>query len=213
MKHRTSLSIIFLATTCLLTPALAERRVDVYYVPVSHPHEHNGLYFSFSPGLGEGNFQQANYQGTDKLEYSGGTTNIDIKLGGVVARNLILSGDFIGTSMLWPDVRVGPIDYGRENSELRQGLLGLGLTYYFMPSNVFVSGTLGAGGFTYVNPNSDYKSDRGVGFQMKIGREWWVSPRWGVGVSMFYLNQHVNEPNNQDLDAGFFGLLLNTAFN
>lgn len=177
-------------------------------------HEHDGFYLSLSPGFGGGDFQETHFIGNSTLEMSGGTSNLDLKIGGTVVRNkLIVSGDFIGVRMLSPKTTVGSFDLGRDDGEGQQGLLGLGVTYYFMPVNLFLSGTLGVGGFTYVTSDTTYHTDRGPGFQFKVGKEWWVSKNWGLGVSMFFLRQHVSESNDRELDGRFFGFLFNTTFN
>jgi hypothetical protein len=60
-----------------------------------------------------------------------------------------------------------------------------------MPSDVFFSGTLGAG--TYVTNsggNSGYgttsRTDYGFSMQLKIGKHWWISNKWGIGLSAAY---------------------------
>ena len=204
MKLQTPIFIILLSLMYSLKSAQAQT-IDGF-------HEHDGFYLSLATGFGEGNFQETNFPG--KLEMWGGASNIDVKVGGTALKDhLIVSGDLIGSRMIWPRTRIDSVDFGRAHGDLKEGLIGLGVTYYFMPVNVFLSGTLGVGGFTYTANNTDYNSDRGLGFQLKFGKEWWISKDWGIGASMFYLNQHVNESNDRVLNGGFAGFMFNTTFN
>jgi hypothetical protein len=70
-------------------------------------------------------------------------------------------------------------------------LWGVGpqLTYYLMPANVYVSGTVAFTRLTETicsscGANSDTtSSDWGVGVVFSVGKEWWVSDNWGLGVA------------------------------
>jgi len=65
----------------------------------------------------------------------------------------------------------------------------VGLTYYTMDNFLF-SSSIGVGGFTLVNEREDIdvSTDPGFSFQLKVGKEWWVSPKWAFGVSAYYLS-------------------------
>ncbi len=63
---------------------------------------------------------------------------------------------------------------------------GPGILYYFEPVNLYVSGTLT---FTkmYISETdtgfSTGDTNLGIGADFKVGKEWWVAPRWGIGVA------------------------------
>ncbi len=179
-------------------------------------HEHDGFYLSMATGVGTGTFSETHFPAgsSHKLEMQGGVLHSDIKVGGAVWRNkLILSGDLIDTRMRFPDTKLDGTYSGNFRDYFGHALLGLGVTYYFMPVNFFLSGTIGVGGFKFMTSDSTYDSKRSLGLQLKVGKEWWVSKDWGLGVSLFLLTQEVKQSNNQNLKGGFLGLMFNTTFN
>ena len=60
---------------------------------------------------------------------------------------------------------------------------GAGLTYYFMPVNIYISGSAGAGKLSLDSPSGDSESDQGLVGELTVGKEWWVGGGWGLGLS------------------------------
>ncbi len=62
--------------------------------------------------------------------------------------------------------------------------VGLGLSYYLMPFNLYVSGALTAAkGYRQPAGQSRVEeSEWGLGMSVSAGKEWWVSDNWGLGV-------------------------------
>lgn len=52
----------------------------------------------------------------------------------------------------------------------------------FIPANLYLAASLGVGAFS---ASGDIEGDSGSGFagQTTLGKEWWVSARWGLGVA------------------------------
>ena len=141
-------------------------------------HEHDGFFLSLSTGLGYANVEDR--WGGAKLTYDGLNGSFDVRIGGSIAQNLILSGDLMGWSLSDPKVS----GYGTlGNTSLIQSTVGVGLTYYFMPANIFVSGTVGLAGFSLDAGGNTTSSDTGVGLYLKAGKDWWVGADWGLGVA------------------------------
>jgi hypothetical protein len=112
---------------------------------------------------------------------SGGSTTVDgpgagfgISIGGNVADNLALFGTFAGSGS------------SGESTRAAHGILGVGLTYYFMPANVFLSGAVGFAGMRITLNDVDYDSDAGFGGRFGVGKEWFVSDSWGLGVAGYF---------------------------
>ena len=53
--------------------------------------------------------------------------------------------------------------------------------------------------------------------QLKAGKEWWISKRWGLGIAFTYGKTFVhNGPRDgeeEKLNSNRFGILLNATFN
>ena len=150
-------------------------------------HQHDGLFLSLSGGPAFGPITlAASGQSFKKMEYTGAGGMLDVKLGWTLARTVSLSADFMKRTIFDPeeelDGRKPP--FSNEVSASDQ-LMGAGITYYFMPFNVFVSGTLGVAKFTFKNDARDINasSQSGFGVSLKAGKEWWVASDWGLGVS------------------------------
>ena len=70
------------------------------------------------------------------------------------------------------------------NGDLSVFAFGGGLTYYIMPANVYLAGSVGFGQAVF----EDYRgavdgSDLGLGVNLMVGKEWWVGSDWGLGVA------------------------------
>ncbi len=105
------------------------------------------------------------------------------------------------------------------NFMIGEDFIGGGVTYYLMPANVFLSGSVGPGSFRRMDTDDDssVSSDKGFGFQLKAGKEWWISRRWGLGVALSYSKLNVrNKPNNgvvELINSDNFGINFNATFN
>ena len=80
-------------------------------------------------------------------------------------------------------------DTGYEQNVGRDLLLwgvGPGIAYYFMPWNVYTSVTAGLAKINFVNAFTDNPlpdTDMGYVGAFSVGKEWWSSPDWGVGIA------------------------------
>ncbi len=120
---------------------------------------------------------------------SGVGTGLGIGIGGNVGDNLALFGELFAAGASKP--HLNGKDVGFESIAI--GGIGAGLTYYFMPQNVFVSVIAGVGSLTRrQNGFADATSDAGFIARAGIGKEWHVSRTWGLGIAG-YLNLGVNQ--------------------
>lgn len=187
-------------------------------------HEHDGFFLSMNTGIGAGPVV-LNASGTSfkKMEVSGTGLVFDFKIGGTIAKTLSLSCDIIGRTVPNPTITTDgkstslPTDMSSNDQ-----LVGLGLTYYFMPANFFLNGTVGFSTFSFKNTasNTTSSSDNGFGLQFKIGKEWWTGNNWGLGISsgFSYLGAKdkaiPGSPNySGDISTGKFFIMFNTTYN
>ena len=104
------------------------------------------------------------------------STDFGLLIGGSVASNLILHAHFAGRSSMMDDHHTY--------------FVGMGLTRYWMPSNLYLTGSLGLAGFE-TNWDLFEPADRelngtgtGIGASVTVGKEWWVSDNWALGIGV-----------------------------
>jgi hypothetical protein len=95
--------------------------------------------------------------------------------------------------------------------------LGAGATYWLMPANVYLAGSIGFARSSVEGepvridievPTSD-PSEIGVGLHLAVGKQWWVSERVGLGATLSLLSSVANNPiGGEDTDRLLFGAAL-----
>lgn len=174
----------------LLAPAAAQSSDPA--VPFHDgTHRHDGFYLSLNAGSALGGMildargSAALYRETI---LRGAGAMIDLKIGGAIRDNLVLSFDLITRVVSGPEVVYDGVTAGDASDDFRliDNIYGVGLTRYFMPHNLFVSGTLGFGKIVIDNDGDEASSKWGPALQAKVGKEWWVGRNWGLGLSGGY---------------------------
>jgi hypothetical protein len=183
-------------------------------------HQHDGFYLSMSVGPVFGSVIDEMTQYT--VTMSGTGAEFDFKIGGAVSENLLLHATLISKSMAGPMIKLSNSSSAKasDNIAVGEAMLGGGLTYYFMPSNVFLSGSVGLGNFSIIDSkdsDNNVSTQRGFSMQLKIGKEWWISKNWAFGVGLTYGKTSLtNTPSTnivEKLNSNRFGILFNTTFN
>jgi len=150
------------------------------------------------------------------VEISGGSVSLGVALGGALAENLILFGNFFLSVADTPDFKQGGVT-GTSSGSATLGGFGLGLAYYFMPVNVYVSGALAAMIFEMDDSDGNklYASDAGLGFQGMVGKEWWVSPEWGLGIAgeITVASMKDKDLSGVSWSGSSFSLVFSSTFN
>lgn len=183
-------------------------------------HQHDGFYLSMSVGPLFGSVTDD--LGSNTLDMRGTGAQFDFKIGGAIKENLILHATLISNTLPGPSIKVSNNSSVKSSDNLTVGeaMFGVGLTYYMMPSNIFISGTIGLGNFSIIDSQdskNNVSTQRGISMQLKFGKEWWISKNWGFGVGLTYGKTNLtNEPGDgivEKLDSNRFGILFNTTFN
>ena len=154
-----------------------------YYVQMNPTAQtHDGFYLRFL--LGPAGFATGtSYAGND-LSVKGGGGGFSLAMGAALSPGLIIYGE------VFDDIAVGPTltvngDSGTADTDVSAGVVGFGpgIAHYF-PSNMYISATLAFAKLT-VQRNGDQvaDSDVGIGVSGAIGKEWWVSDQWGLGLA------------------------------
>ena len=180
------------------------------------PRTHDRFFLRMTGGLGHASNQLES--GGDKAKYSGYAGDGDIAVGACVSPNLALHGTFFGWATEDPDLDVtlsGVNASGTASGMAAMSAAGGGLTYFFVPANVYVSGSLGAGSFVFSPKNGpDQETKTGLAIELTAGKEWWVGNSWGLGVAAGYIHSSVGDKNVSDNWSGnSFGVRFSATFN
>lgn len=103
---------------------------------------------------------------------------LGVDVGAAVIENLIVRGRLRGAVGYYQDN-----DFG-EDVLLSFGTLGAGVDYYFMPINIYVGGTVSVAGITRSDEDRANRSKAGLGLDLDVGKEWWISRRWAIGIAL-----------------------------
>ena len=171
-----------LLAALLLAPASVHAQAPQPTPPVeSTVHRHLGFFLRLDGGIGYV-ASSASLAGTTG-SMSGVAIPFGIAIGGAVTENLIIAGDLWGISAVTPKFTVGGQSATAPNSSFGLGGIGLNLTYYFMPHNVYLSVTPSLVGLTLTGAGTSSSPQTGFGAKVGLGKEWWVGDHWGIGIA------------------------------
>jgi hypothetical protein len=178
-------------------------------------HSHDGFYFRVQPGIGFTSLSST--KGGVKTTLGGGGFSTGGAIGGVVAHNLVLFAAIFNTSAVDPDVKVGGTSTASPIGEIVLQGFGPGVAYYFEPINLYLSGTVAIARFwaNDTNGNQLDTSKIGLAFELQVGKEWWVSRDWGLGVALGLVGGSMKDQNDPTLtwSAGAFSFLFSATYN
>jgi hypothetical protein len=135
---------------------------------------------------------RANYKTSGQdTTISGSGMAATFAFGGAVAPNLVLYGEMLMTMAIEPTTESGGTSRSLTNTNVNLFGIGPGIAYYLEPSNLYFSGTLALSQVTAsINSSNSGNSndsvdltEMGIGASFMVGKEWWVSPDWGLGAA------------------------------
>jgi hypothetical protein len=149
---------------------------------------HVGLFFRFDLGLGylgASTSPSTTLFGFDSAHGLAG--ELGVAMGGAVRENLLVGGHFWANSVAAPTLR----DRGASiatGGDFSSTLFGIGpsFDYYFMPQNVYVTITPSLTWVRFSDFFGDFDTDPGFGTRLALGKEWWMTGHWGVGLAGWY---------------------------
>jgi hypothetical protein len=195
---RMRMSVALLACCCAARSTVAAAQTDPWghpYTDDTEAREHVGFYLRLSIGVGGGAILGDGHtvRGVDEVALTGFGIGTSIGIGAAVIPNLILDVDFFHASFFDPDVEADGDDLGESSHvDPRLGVgedqqlvgFGLGVTYYFMPVNIYLGGSLGVGRVVFEDNDGDRGgSSVGLAGNLMVGKEWWVADDWGIGIA------------------------------
>lgn len=160
---------------------------------------HDGFYLRLHLGLGY--TRMATSAEGSKFKISGSSSSFGLALGGSITPNLVIYGALSFASISDPTTTVDGVEEDDGDSEVFLGGLGVGAAYYVLPVNAYIAGTVLASSFnrTYTDVNlveQNDTSEGGLGLELLVGKEWWVSENWGLGAA---LQLHYSSMKDKDI--------------
>lgn len=143
---------------------------------------HRGFFLRMH--LGGGYLNSSATDAGTALRVKGGAGSFSVAVGGAVARDLHLYGELMDSVASSPTYSVNGTSAVGTNTSYGLVGLGPGVNYYFMPVNIYLSGSLLLARLAADNGNgSTGNSDWGLAGKFQAGKEWWVSENWGLGIA------------------------------
>jgi hypothetical protein len=228
---------VSIATALLTAPRVTEAQSELSEDSATRPtpaaavrfHRHDGLYLHL--GLGE-SFSRVTAKDSGRYpEISGPMTSWIVAVGVAPIENLVVYGAFVIGGF---NDASGKIDgHGVATATTTLGGVGAGIAYYFPGPNVYVGATLlvfsleaqrGKGDTTdwglsfegLAAKQGDASTEPGVAVQGLLGKEWWISPRWGIGPACQVLAGRAldyDTAGNFTWTATSFSLLFSATYN
>jgi hypothetical protein len=186
-------------------------------LPEEPAHLHTGFFLRLAIGPGYG-WAERNTGVEDIAAYGLGFL-FAFDIGGAVTENLIVHARISDFVNLGPTFERDGREYdGPDELTLAFILYGGGLTYYFMPANVYTTVAFGAAlGLLELDGDAYSESDVGFGVDVDLGKEWWVGSEWGLGVAARFSYASV-PPSSSNADADWLdgiavGALFSATYN
>jgi len=182
------------ATPCVCDPQVCTPGGGL---PDPNAYRHDGFFLRLTLGMG---YMWG--RGAPDAELDGYAGALGVSVGSMVSENLALHFDMNGANAFRSALSIDGSEDQTYNAVFQTTGVGLGVTYYLMPANVYASVGIGAG-WLYTTAygrvdDSNFvltgheSSNFGPAVTVSLGKEWWVHPDWGVGMSAVYQYLSVN---------------------
>lgn len=163
--------------------------------------------------------------GSVSVSASGFGATLHLALGGYVIPNLAVHATLWGGTAINPSLSVtsgtSTTSGSSTDASLTASAFGVGATYVITPIELFLSGSVGASivrfSSTRGSVSATAETDLGFALNVAAGKQWLVTPNWGVGV----MGQLAWQTNPDSSSAGTsynfntfqFGLLFSATYN
>jgi hypothetical protein len=172
-------------------PALYDEPSTEWSVPAANrgAERHDGFMLRMVMAFGASNMSESFETpslGDNSFEYSGFSLGLSLDLGASPIDDLVIHARFADLVNPSPSISMNGDDLGEaEDLSVIASMFGVGVTYYFMPINFYLTGAIGPSWISISDRTTDERqsSDLGFGLNVDIGKEWWVSDNWGLGAA------------------------------
>jgi hypothetical protein len=174
---------------------------------------HRGFFMRLALGPGYYRMWATSAEGTMQLRAAGG--GLSLSMGGALSENFVLYGEAALQSTLDPAVDTYAGRAARPGTSVTTAALGAGLGYYLMPAHVYLAASLLVAQARAVDRPTEQllgKTDLGPGLALSLGKDWWLSPSWTIGVMARMQLARLRDPRHGHRGAMWDALGLSAAF-
>jgi hypothetical protein len=162
-------------------------------------HTHDGFFLQFD--LGGGYLRSKIDDTVLNAKLDGGGGEFAVAVGYNFAPGLILAGQLWGIGVADPSLELNGQRVNTDDTTLALSGVGVALTYYLKPYNVYFQATPSVTTLRAERDGADIGTNTGFGVRLAVGKEWWVSDSWGLGLNV----QAAWSSNDLDVGGGAFG--------
>jgi hypothetical protein len=182
--------------------------------------QHEGFFMRFLLGVGQGKVVIEDVEGSD-MEFTGSPIGGRIQIGGSVSENLIVFGEVGGANFSEPTITWKGDEGLLTGKDMSINDFGVGISYYIMPTNFFLSGsiTMSKDRIKTKNDNdqteTEATTESGLGFYLSAGKEWWVSDKWALGCAVFAQISNATDKSSTgeySVKNSVFGIAFSATF-
>lgn len=176
---------------------------------------HDGFMFRYT--LGFGGLSNTLSDGIKSLDMGGSGLSGSMTFGGSLNSNLTLGLEMNACQAQDPELSANGQSITAGGTKLTNFNIGPALSYYF-PSNLYAGAGLGIGQFQSSNSTAQTvgTSDLGYGITLNVGKEWWASANWGLGLNanLQYLSASDSKTcSSCKISGASYGLAFSATFN
>jgi hypothetical protein len=177
--------------------------------PAATDTNHRHLGFQFHGDLGLGYLSTS--EGDVTISGAGGAFGIEA--GYAVWENTLLGLRISDSVAISPTVSTSGGSQGTSSdASVTSVIVAPTITHYFMPLNLFVSGSIGVSTLSFGSSGTSSSANAGLGVRAAIGKEWWVSDHWGIG-GVFQVTYAENGDTNGNLSTVAAGIAFSATWN
>ena len=168
---------------------------------------HDGFFFRFLGGIGDGSFS-AKYDGGSPEYESSSATVLGFRFGWSLNRHWILHYNI--TNLAASELTRAELGNAKYSMRSR----GIGLSYYFLAENVYISPELRFSTEAELEVDNSVFRYSGGGFGFTIGKEWRFTSDWGLGLALSYHQDDLDGDNTRgSASTSHLGILFSATYN
>jgi hypothetical protein len=181
----------------------------------SKPREHDGFFVRLNVGVAYGgnSTKDVTRPAVDEVRVQGVGSSWSISVGYAFSNNFAVHLDSFGGTLIDPAVYDDDTKVRDVPGKYTLAGVGAGMTYYFMPINIFLSASVGV---TILKAEINilrFESEPGVGASALVGKEWWLSDNWALGVAGQFIFSLIPDFQGEANRSFAGGLMLSITYN
>ncbi len=180
------------------------------------PVYHKGFYLSLGLGPSFGNIKAKD--GVNRvINVRGNVLAMDLQIGSSIQPNLMIHGAVRVQTVISPVVN--SVRYP-DSYSFDENFIGAGITKY-TTANFFASANIGAAYYTFSMPQTSFQpssvsTDPGFSFNVKVGKEWLLSKKWGLGAALYFSRTSLTNKDpgsTEKWSSNRVGICVHATFN